>query len=147
MKKRIYVLILGSLLLVSCKAGQNVHSDQVCFGKTCVDVEVVSTPEAMRKGLQGRVAMADNQGMLFTFPRAERHSFWMKDTLIPLDMIWMDHERRIVDLHLHVPPCKADPCETYGPSGENALYVLEVNAGYCQKKGLKRGNQAEFRLR
>ena len=70
----------------------------------------------------------------------------MKDTLIPLDMIWMDSERRIVHIEHNVPPCAADPCPRYPPSGP-ALYVLEINAGFAAKLGLKVGDTMEFRLK
>ena len=69
----------------------------------------------------------------------------MKETLIPLDMIWMDYARRVVFIAADVPPCKSDPCPTYTPP-RDALYVLEVNAGYTQKNSIKVGDAAEFRI-
>ena len=135
----------GSLLLVSCHWIQ--AGDRVCFEKNCVNVEVVSTPEAMRKGLQGQTTLGANAGMLFVFAKPDRQLFWMKETLIPLDIIWMNQERRIVHIRPNAQPCRAEPCETFGSVSRDAIYVLEVNAGYCAKHGLKKGNQAEFRLK
>ena len=69
--------------------------------------------------------------------------FWMKDTHIALDMIWMDQSRRIIHIEQSVPPCIANPCVAYGPEGK-ALYVLEINAGLSKKFGLRLGDEAFF---
>jgi len=138
-------IVAGSFLLASCRlipAG-----DRVCFEKQCVDVEVVSTPDAMQKGLQGRTSLPKNAGMFFMFQKPDHQLFWMKDTLIPLDLIWMDQQRRVVHIRHDARPCKAEPCETFGSVSREAIYVLEVNAGYCARHGLKKGDQAEFRLK
>lgn len=84
--------------------------------------------------------------MLFVFSSATKHSFWMKDTLIPLDMIWMDYAHRVVDMRTQVPPCTSDPCPVYTPSA-NALYVLEINSGLSDTIGLKIGDEVDFRLK
>ena len=107
-------------------------------------VEVVSDPESRARGLMYRPSLAENRGMLFLFPAPDVHSFWMKDTLIPLDMIWLDTERRIIAIERDVPPCQADPCPSYGPSVE-ALYVLELAAGQAAAHRLERGDILEFR--
>ena len=69
----------------------------------------------------------------------------MKDTMIPLDIIWMDHSRRVVHIEKDVPPCVSDPCPRYVPKKE-ALYVLELNAGESERLGLQKGEFFEFRL-
>lgn len=97
------------------------------------------------RGLQFRGSLDSYSGMLFIFPQSRRHSFWMKDTLIPLDMIWMDHGRKIVHIEHDVPPCREDPCPVYTPPQE-ALYVLEVNAGTAGALGLQLGDEAEFKI-
>ena len=120
------------------------HLPKVCFSQRCVDVEIAQTFAERVRGLQGRPSMDKNNGMLFVFEEPARHGFWMKDTLIPLDMIWMDAQGRIVTVFSGVPPCAADPCASYFPEKE-ALYVLEVNAGVAGEWGLKVGDQAEFK--
>ena len=120
--------------------------NQVCFGDKCVKVEVVQKEEELHRGLQFRKFLDPHSGMLFVFQKSWQYAFWMKDTLIPLDMVWMDYGRRIVHIEHNVPPCTADPCPRY-PPGQEALYVLEVNAGYAEKLGLKLGDTAEFRLK
>lgn len=118
--------------------------NQVCFRDKCVKVEVVQKKEELHRGLQFRKSLDADRGMLFIFQKSRPYAFWMKDTLIPLDMIWMDDGRRIVHIEHNVPPCAADPCPRYTPRHE-ALYVLEINAGYARKIGIQLGDLAEFR--
>ncbi len=84
--------------------------------------------------------------MLFVFPRPERYSFWMKNTLIPLDIIWLNSDRSVVHLETNVPACVHDPCPNYAPV-QPALYVLEVNAGSAQQFGIKKNDTAKILLR
>jgi uncharacterized membrane protein (UPF0127 family) len=78
--------------------------------------------------------------MLFVFPHSGPQAFWMKNTLIPLDILYFDTNRRLVSMQLDVPPCRADPCPTY-PSEAPALYVLELSAGSAQRMGVRRGDE------
>ena len=140
---RAVVLLCFLLSMVAAACGPK--TDQVCFDRACFSVEVVSSDPARQKGLQGRASLADDAGMLFVFPRADRYGFWMRETLIPLDMIWLDAGRRIVHIEHQVPPCTADPCAVYQPPTP-ALYVLETAAGRTQALGLAIGAQARFAL-
>jgi len=103
-------------------------------------------PEDVQRGLQFRESLDKNKGMLFVFAESRRHAFWMKDTLIPLDIIWLDYARRVVYIAPNIPPCPQDPCPSYSPE-RDALYVLEINAGVAQQLGLKPGDLAEFRIK
>lgn len=143
----ICVEILTCVLCFACCVlfGCAQKSDQVCFGNRCFDVEVAEKPQALTRGLQFRSSLPENSGMLFVFPRSDVYKFWMKDTLIPLDMIWIDAEKRIVEIVHNALPCKEDPCPNYG-SGFFAAYVLEVNAGQAGRFGLKAGDQVKFRF-
>ncbi len=141
--KKILHFLLFFFCLTGCFLQDAKSQNQVCFDKNCINVEVVQKEEDLQRGLQFRTSLEENSGMLFIFAHTRQHGFWMKDTLIPLDMIWMDYNRRIVHIARNVPPCKADPCATYTPS-DPALYVLEVDAGYASTLGLKVGNHAEF---
>ncbi len=101
----------------------------------------LATNEAMRaRGLMFRTELAADRGMLFVFPQEGPQAFWMKNTLIPLDMLYFDSARKLVSMQLNVPPCKADPCPSY-PSGAPALYVLELPAGTASKLGVAVGEQ------
>jgi hypothetical protein len=81
--------------------------------------------------------------MLFVFPQAQPLTFWMKDTLIPLDMLFFDEAHRLVTIRTDAPPCKADPCPTYASTAP-ARYVLELNAGTAAKLDLRKGDVITF---
>lgn len=136
---------LLTMILFFVFIGCQSEADEVCIRSTCVDIEIVQTPEKIEKGLMFRDNMPQNHGMLFVFASEGEYSFWMKNTLIPLDMIWMDYNRRVVHIEENVPPCKKNPCPSYTPSNA-ALYVLEVNAGYVQKHSIKLNDRAEFKI-
>ncbi len=92
-----------------------------------------------------RTGMGDDAGMLFIFETAaSRRTFWMKNTLIPLDMIWLDDTWTIVHLEQGVPPCKADPCPSFGPKTRASTYVIELNAGHIQKHAIQVGDVVDF---
>ena len=105
-----------------------------------VRAEVVDTPPAVERGLMFRESLPPNEGMLFVFEQTGVYPFWMKNTLIPLDIIWLDEDWRIVSIAAAVPPCRADPCPTYPPAGP-ARYVVEVNAGFTRTHGIVRGDR------
>ncbi len=103
-------------------------------------VEVPDDREEFARGLMFRKHLPWNAGMLFAFDDEEPRGFWMKNTLIPLDMIFIDSSSKIIDIKENVPPCKQEECPTY-PSKEPAQYVLEVNAGFVQENGVKIGDR------
>jgi uncharacterized protein len=109
-----------------------------------IAVEVVADPESRARGLMYRPSLPADRGMLFLFPEPDVHSFWMKDTLIPLDMIWLDTERKVIAIERDVPPCQADPCPSYGPEAR-ALYVLELAGGQAAAHRIERGDVLELR--
>jgi uncharacterized membrane protein (UPF0127 family) len=78
---------------------------QVCFEKTCRSVEIADEPKEQQQGLMKRTFMDENAGMLFVFKQLGSRQFRMKDTLIPLDMIWIDGKQEIVHIATDVPPC------------------------------------------
>jgi hypothetical protein len=106
-------------------------------------VELALTPEDQAQGLMFRENLREKTGMLFVFPEPAPHHFWMKNTMIPLDMIWMDRSGRVTFVAANTPPCRADPCATYGPDGPAEL-VLEIAGGLAQKEGVKVGATLEI---
>jgi uncharacterized membrane protein (UPF0127 family) len=108
-----------------------------------VSVEVVADDELRARGLMFRDQLRPGTGMLFLFAQDAPLSFWMKNTLIPLDMIFLDSSRRIVGIEHDVPPCKVDNCPSYGPD-VLSRYVLEVSAGVAKQHGLKNGDVLRF---
>jgi uncharacterized protein len=101
-----------------------------------IGVEIARTDAAREHGLMNRPHMAAGHGMLFVYPEAQPRYFWMKDTLIPLDILFFDAQRRLINVSADTPPCKADPCPTYA-SAAPARYVLELNAGTVKRLGIK----------
>jgi uncharacterized membrane protein (UPF0127 family) len=104
-----------------------------------VHIELATNDETRAQGLMYRDSLPDGTGMLFLFAKDDEYPFWMKNTLIPLDMIWVTGDRRIAAVSHDVPPCKADPCPSYPPHAISR-YVLEVAAGVARKHGLKAGD-------
>ncbi|MDR0860369.1 MAG: DUF192 domain-containing protein [Candidatus Peribacteria bacterium] len=86
-----------------------------------------------------RETLPDDAGMLFVFPDEATHSFRMKNTLIPLDMLRLNTDFQIVDIQ-ETEPCTADPCPSYLPA-EKAQYVLELNQGSSKKNGIQIGDK------
>jgi len=106
-------------------------------------VEVARTPEQQAQGLMFRESLPANSGMLFLFPEGGVHQFWMKNTMIPLDMIWMDSQGKVLFLSANTPPCKADPCPSYGPELP-ASSVLEIAGGMAKKEKVEAGKAIQF---
>jgi uncharacterized membrane protein (UPF0127 family) len=139
------VLVVSSIFFVWCASPKTIGSQpqeqpavpQVCFEKKCRSVEIADEPKEQQQGLMNRTVMDENAGMLFIFKQIGSRQFRMKDTLIPLDMIWIDGKQEIVHIATDVPPClQWDACPGYGPTAKNSLYVLELNAGQVAKFGL-----------
>ncbi len=103
------------------------------------------TPDLIR-GMMFRDSLAPDRGMLFFHQQEAPAPYYMYQVRIPLDIVWMDHTRRIVDIAANVPPCpskSAAACPTYGGKIPSA-FVLEVNAGFAAKNGLKVGDSLDF---
>ena len=108
-----------------------------------IQVELATDDPTRSQGLMYRDHLADDRGMLFLFPESGEYPFWMKNTIIPLDMIWIDDRLRIVHVSANVPPCKADPCPNYPPNAV-AKSVLELGAGVAAKHRLANGQVVRF---
>jgi uncharacterized protein len=106
-------------------------------------LEVVRTPEEQAQGLMFRESLTERTGMLFPFTDKGVHHFWMKNTMIPLDMVWMDGEGKVIFVSADTPPCKADPCPTYGPDAP-AASVLEIAGGMAKKENVTVGSSLRF---
>jgi uncharacterized membrane protein (UPF0127 family) len=102
--------------------------------------EFATNDETRARGLMERTALAADASMLFVFPDTQPRWFWMKNTLIPLDILYFDDNRKLVSMQLDVPPCKADPCPSY-PSDLPARYVLELPAGTARRIGVAVGDE------
>jgi uncharacterized protein len=107
---------------------------------TKIDIEVADNDAEREQGLMYRDTMAENAGMLFLMDTEDMQAFWMKNTIISLDIMFVDSERRIVNIHKNCKPYSLDQL----PSSKPALYVVEVNAGYSEKYGIKAGDLISF---
>jgi uncharacterized protein len=111
-----------------------------------VDAELATTVDTRTRGLMERPSLPADQGMLFIFEVAQPLSFWMFNTLIPLDIIFADAKQRITSIYASVPPCRPPlRCPTYSSDGL-AQFVLEVNAGTAAKSGVGIGDELRWKL-
>ena len=106
-----------------------------------VRVEIADAPDEQAMGLMNRTALGENRGMLFVFPSEEQRSFWMKNTLIPLSIAYIDAEARIVDIQ-DMKALDDDP--PHYVSAEPALHALEVNKGFFDERGVKVGDRVRL---
>jgi uncharacterized membrane protein (UPF0127 family) len=105
-------------------------------------VLAVSSEERSR-GLMFREHLDPDKGMLFIYKDEGVHYFWMKNTLIPLDMIWINGNREVISISKDVQPCEISQCPLIG-SEQKVQYVLELNAGSSDKIGLAIGDKVTF---
>lgn len=141
-----YQILALTLILFLSACTSTAH--QVQLGDTIFKVELAQTDHERAQGLMYRESMSDDAGMLFIFDDEQPRSFWMKNTLIALDIIYFDRNRRLVSIQHDVPPCRntISRCPGY-PSTGPAAYVLEINAGLSRKYGFKRGDLLDIRLK
>jgi uncharacterized membrane protein (UPF0127 family) len=144
--KLILSILLGSAVYFLFMPAVYLKADapvpKVCFKSGCVKVEMAETPDEISRGLMYRRDLGSDKGMIFVFDEEKIHSFWMENTLIPLDMIWISGDLKIVRTESAV-PCGKTACRIYNEVTPSK-YVVEVNAGYVDKKGLKIGEKVEL---
>jgi uncharacterized membrane protein (UPF0127 family) len=102
-------------------------------------IEIAADEASRERGLMFRDSMPPDHGMLFLFDRPAVQTFWMKNTHIPLDILYFDQNYKLVSAQQRVPPCRSEPCAVY-PSEGPAQYVLELNAGIADKLGVRPGD-------
>ena len=110
--------------------------------KIKIQCEIASTPEQIQKGLMGRNELAERCGMLFIFSKEDNHEFWMKDTLIPLDIIFIREDKYITEIIENTTPESIKMISIESPS----KFVIEVNAGFCCNNGIRRSDTIEFKI-
>ena len=119
----------SATLTIDASGGQRVE----------VEVEIADDYAERQRGLMERTELAENAGMLFVFDREQQLSFWMRNTLIPLSIAYIDAEEQIIDIQDMQP---LD--ETSHPSAEPAMYALEVNQGFFDEHGVGVGDEVEL---
>ncbi len=145
------LLILANITLAGAETKDQAYQHvKVTFfsgkGQFSFDAEVARNQEQFTLGLMHRPQLGKDKGMLFVFPDSEERYFWMKNTLIPLDIIFISESHRVVNIALQAQPCPQMPCPTYN-SSQPVKYVLEVNGGLSREMGLKVGDKVNFDLK
>ena len=135
--------LLGWLALLqatACQAQPKVTIATKEGRELTFQVEIADTPAKRELGLQYRRDLASDRGMIFLFPSESTHSFWMKNTPIPLDMIFIGSDRKIVGIVEQAVPFSTDSRSVPGAS----QFVLEINGGLAKRYGIKAGDFVEF---
>lgn len=124
----------------ACQAQPKVTITTKAGRQLSFQVEIADTPAKREMGLQYRRELAADRGMIFLFPLESRQSFWMKNTPIPLDMIFVNRERKIVGIVEQTVPFSLDPRSVEGVS----QFVLEINGGLSKRHGIRAGDAVRF---
>ena len=125
---------------------QQYSSGSVCIMENCFQVELAKTEAQREKGLMYEKELDKDRGMLFIFDKEGIYPFWMKNTLISLDMLWIDNSNKVVFINQNTEPCKSLFCPSVVPLVK-ANYVLEINAGISKNLGIKIGDIIELNIR
>jgi len=131
----------AALALAGCRDRGPVAVIRGPGGAVEVSLEVAATPAERERGLMYRTSLADGRGMLFVFDEDRNHSFWMKNTLIPLDMLFIARDGTVVGIHANATPQSTADIAVGMPS----RYVLEVPGGWAARHGISAGARVEFR--
>jgi uncharacterized membrane protein (UPF0127 family) len=141
-------LLLASVLAAAAAAragtGPEVVPLTLPSGKV-LQTEVMVKDEDRAMGLMFRPSLPADRGLLFVFEDLDFHGIWMKNCRFPIDIVWLDEERRVVHVAEAAPPCKVDPCPVYQPM-KKAAYVVEINAGQARREKATLGSRLEFAL-
>lgn len=137
----LFLTVLIFFLVISQK-----NRNFVCFEKKCFDVELAKTSQEREVGLMFRKELKKNNGMLFVFETEDFYSFWMKNTFIPLDIIWINGSGEIVFISKNNEMCSENSCPLIQPD-KKAKYVLEINSGIAEENKLFIGEKAIINLK
>lgn len=133
------VLLISAFFIFSAQEKKYEYGS-ACFKDNCFSVEIPLTDESISRGLMFREHLDADRGMLFVFDRPDVYPFWMKNTLIPLDIIWINESMDVVFISRNTQPCKAVICNDIVPD-KKAVYVLEINGGIADAIGLMEGEK------
>ncbi len=135
--RALLALALPLLALAACGTKTLVLSSFDGSKTATVNIEIADSPEEREKGLMNRSKMESDTGMLFAFPEPQMMAFWMKNTLIPLEILYFDKDGNFIN-SLAMEPCTKDPCPQYKAAAQ-AQYALEVNPGFREKNEIGTG--------
>ena len=133
--------VAAALALAGCRDRGPVAVIRGPGGAVEVSLEVAATPAERERGLMYRTSLAEGRGMLFVFDADGNQSFWMKNTLIPLDLLFIARDGTVVGIHANATPLSTADIAVGKPS----RYVLEVPGGWAARHGISAGARVEFR--
>lgn len=143
-KKNVFIFILILVFLVSWFLFFSFKKTTITVitatDTLVLDVVIADTPKKQMQGLMFRTELAENEGMLFVFDKPDKRHFWMKNTYLPLDIIFIDENKTILQIE-HVDPCAADPCSIYSSNSNAVAYVLETNQNVTLENNVVVGNK------
>lgn len=134
------ILLAAALAVAGCHETAGYGEARVEINGIGFEAEVPLTGENFRKGLMFRESLGDREGMLFAYSDPAVRTFWMKNTLIPLDILFIDEAGTVRKIS-HALPCSEDPCPRYG-SGVPVRYVLELRGNLTEELGIREGDSA-----
>lgn len=137
----IFLILIATVTMGAKSPPREDYSALIEIGDATFETEVADTVEKMQRGMMYRPQMADNQAMIFVFPSPRKATFWMKNTLIPLDMLFFDGKGILREVKHNVPPCDSDDCPTYPTQSEQIKYVVELKGGTAEKRQLVIGDK------
>ncbi len=144
----IAIILLGLLIFEIYFLRGKYSTGEVIFKRQniSITVEIASNSLTQMQGLMGRKELPEYSGMLFVFRTEAPRTFWMKNTHIPLDLIFISHDKKIKEIKANFEPCiDSNNCPSY-QSKENAQYVLEVNGGFCERHQIEVGDEIELKF-
>lgn len=139
--KLIFIAGLAALFISSVVAYKSLSNQDLKVNDHKFKYTVADSEEERVRGLSGRDSLPDDEVLVFAFEESNGHGIWMKDMKFPIDIIWLDEDKKVVDIEMNVSP------DSYPKSFESdipAIYVVEANAGIATKIGLKLSHQFEF---
>jgi uncharacterized protein len=143
----VFILIfLVFLFSMFFKKNLNEPKNTVCFKERCFFVKLAQTEEEKKMGLMFKENLNPDSGMLFIFAKEGVYPFWMKNTLITLDIVWINEEKEVVFISKNTQPCLENNCRSITPD-KNSKYVLEINGGILDKIGLRVGDKLIFNIK
>jgi len=145
------LVILAGLSIIEFNfSSKNLKTAIICFiddstekTKGCFQVELAERIFEQQRGLMYRNSLDKDKGMLFVFNKEANYPFWMKNTLIPLDIIWIDRNSKVVFIKENAKPCTSQDCEIINPN-QKSQYALEISGGITKELGLDIGDYIDI---
>ncbi|PIE42405.1 MAG: hypothetical protein CSA47_00890 [Gammaproteobacteria bacterium] len=143
LKRSLSVALVYGIFFASCcaQSAPTNYTSWIWIGEHEFATEIANTPAAMQRGMMMRPGIEDNEAMLFVFTRPKPVTFWMKNTLIPLDMLFFNARGLLQEIKAAVPPCRTSRCPTYPSQYDDNVFVVEMQSGMAKKRNIQIGDK------